>query len=83
MQEEGSEGKVKAKMAVAGKVSMKLTVAELLVTEEMKTESNCQIHRKLPINFRVNGLCIEATLSVRFFFIFFALSYLFYFLNNP
>lgn len=69
MQGEGNEGKLKAKMAVAGKVSMKLTVAELLVRDEMKTESNCKIHRKLPIELRVNGLCIEATLSVCFKFI--------------
>ncbi|KAK2392129.1 hypothetical protein QL285_065522 [Trifolium repens] len=46
----------KGKMKVVGKVSM------ILGMEEMKTESNIQ--RKLPIRLKVNGLIIEATLSV-------------------
>ncbi|KAF7830297.1 uncharacterized protein G2W53_012630 [Senna tora] len=61
---EGSDGRSEAKMAVAGKVTMRVTVAEMLVREEMKNGSDHQIHRKLPIELRVNGLCIEATLSV-------------------
>jgi hypothetical protein len=46
----------KGKMKVVGKVSM------ILGMEEMKTESNIQ--RNLPIRLKVNGLIIEATLSV-------------------
>jgi hypothetical protein len=46
----------KGKMKVVGKVSM------ILGMEEMKIEPNIQ--RKLPIRLKVNGLIIEATLSV-------------------
>ncbi|CAL0305717.1 unnamed protein product [Lupinus luteus] len=54
-----------AKMTVVGKVSMSVDTAELLVSEEMKTESNCyNLHRSLPIKLKVNGLFIQATLSV-------------------
>ncbi|XP_028779254.1 uncharacterized protein LOC114735705 isoform X1 [Neltuma alba] len=62
--EESNEGKAGAKMAVVGKVSMDLTMAELLDEEQRKTKSNCQLRRKLPIELRINGLAIEATLSV-------------------
>lgn len=62
MQGEGVVGESKGKMTVIGKVSLTLDMAELLVTEEMRTEPNCK--RKVPIRLKVNGLLIEATLSV-------------------
>lgn len=62
MQEDGKEG---GKSAVVGKVSMDLTVEEMVDWKQMKTKSNCQIRRRLPIELRINGLAIEATLSVR------------------
>ncbi|KAK4277173.1 hypothetical protein QN277_015211 [Acacia crassicarpa] len=63
-EEDGSVGKAGAKMAVVGKVSMDLTVAELLDKKQTKTKSNYQLRRRLPIELRINGLVIEATLLV-------------------
>ena len=58
MQEEGDAGEYKPKMAMVGKVSVSVTMAEI-------TESNCrQVQRTLPIQLKVHGLKIEATLSV-------------------
>jgi len=67
------EGESKAKMTAVGKVEMSVAVAELIVREEKKTQSNShhQFQRRLPIKLRVNGLCIEATLLVRSKFLFF------------
>ncbi|KAI9106509.1 hypothetical protein K1719_022037 [Acacia pycnantha] len=62
--EDGSGGKAGAKMAVVGKVSMDLTVAELLDKKQTKTKSNYRLGRRLPIELRINGLAIEATLLV-------------------
>ncbi|XP_054797902.1 LOW QUALITY PROTEIN: uncharacterized protein LOC129302972 [Prosopis cineraria] len=62
--EERSEGKPSAKREVVGKVSMDLTMAELLDKKQAKTKSGCQLRRRLPIELRINGLAIEATLSV-------------------
>ncbi|MED6163411.1 hypothetical protein PIB30_079704 [Stylosanthes scabra] len=63
---EGVEGESDGEMAVIGKASTMVAV-----TEEMmkKTESNSSSHhrnvqRKLPIKLRVNGLLMEASLSV-------------------
>lgn len=87
MQGEGVGGESKAKMAVVGKVFMNVAVAELLAKEEMmKKESNSHHHlrRKLPIKLRVNGLFIEATLSVRSKFIFLVINFFmyYYYYNN-
>lgn len=74
MKGEGAAGESKAKMAVVGKVSMSVNTAELLVGT--KTESNSHhLQRRLPIQLKVNGLFIEATLSVcsKFIFLFFFL----------
>lgn len=60
-------GESKAKMTVVGKVEMSVAVAEVVAGEEKKKESNSHhrhFQRSLPIKFRVNGLCIEATLLV-------------------
>ncbi|OIV97736.1 hypothetical protein TanjilG_12493 [Lupinus angustifolius] len=54
-----------AKMTVVGKVSMSVVTAELLAGEEMKMVSNSHnLHRSLPIKLKLNGLFIQATLSV-------------------
>ncbi|KAK7283087.1 hypothetical protein RIF29_12361 [Crotalaria pallida] len=54
-----------AKIAVAGKASMSVDTAELLAREDMKTESNFHVlQRRLPIQLKVNGLFIQATLTV-------------------
>ncbi|TKY58136.1 hypothetical protein E2542_SST15192 [Spatholobus suberectus] len=62
---EGDVGEYKPEMEVVGEVSMSVTVAELMMGEEMKTESNSsQVQRTLPIQLKVHGLFMEATLSV-------------------
>lgn len=60
---EGGVGESKGKMRVIGKVSLTVDMAELLLVTE---EGNCEhdIQRKVPIRLKVNGLLIEATLSV-------------------
>ncbi|XP_061341050.1 uncharacterized protein LOC133287447 [Gastrolobium bilobum] len=59
---EGAAGESKGKMTVAGKVSMSIAMAELLTKTD--SDSHHPFQRRLPIKLKVNGLFIEATLSV-------------------
>ncbi|MED6216368.1 hypothetical protein PIB30_007011 [Stylosanthes scabra] len=63
---EGVVGESDGEMAVVGKASTMVDVAEEMMMK--KTESNSCSHRnlqrKLPIKLRVNGLLMEASLSV-------------------
>jgi len=65
MQGEGDVGEYKPEMVMVGEVSMSVTMAELMEGEEMKNESNCcQVQRTLPIQLKVHGVFMEATLLV-------------------
>lgn len=65
MQGEGDVGEYKPEMVMGGEVSMSVTMAELMEGEEMKNESNCcQVQRTLPIQLKVHGVFMEATLLV-------------------
>lgn len=65
MQAEGDIGEYKSEMVVVGEVSMSVTMAEFMEGEEMKNESNsCQVQRTLPIQLKVHGVFMEATLLV-------------------
>lgn len=65
MQGEGDVGEYKPEMVMVGEVSMSITMAELMEGEEMKNESNCcQVQRTLPIQLKVHGVFMEATLLV-------------------
>ncbi|RDY14605.1 hypothetical protein CR513_00303, partial [Mucuna pruriens] len=65
MQGEGEVGEYKPEMVVVGEVSMSVTMAELMEGEEMKNESySCEVQRTLPIQLKLHGLFMEATLSV-------------------
>ena len=62
---EGDVGEYKPEMVMVGEVSMSVTMAELMEGEEMKNESNCcQVQRTLPIQLKVHGVFMEATLLV-------------------
>ncbi|KAG4931289.1 hypothetical protein GLYMA_17G211300v4 [Glycine max] len=62
---EGDVGEYKPEMVMGGEVSMSVTMAELMEGEEMKNESNCcQVQRTLPIQLKVHGVFMEATLLV-------------------
>ncbi|XP_027939517.1 uncharacterized protein LOC114193782 [Vigna unguiculata] len=62
---EGDVGEYEPEMVVVGEVSMSITMAELMQREEMKNESNsCEVQRTLPIQLKVHGLFLEASLSV-------------------
>ncbi|KAL2318076.1 hypothetical protein Fmac_031952 [Flemingia macrophylla] len=56
---EDDVGEYKPEMVVVGEVSLSVTMAELTVGEEMKN-----VQRTLPIQLKVHGLVMEATLSV-------------------
>lgn len=65
MQGEGDVGEYKPEMVMVGEVSMSVTMAEFMEGEEMKNESNsCQVQRTLPIQLKVHGVFMEATLLV-------------------
>ncbi|KAF1865143.1 hypothetical protein Lal_00004517 [Lupinus albus] len=54
-----------ANMVVVGEVSVRLDTAEMLVNEVMKEELNSNnFERRLPIQLKVKGLIIQATLLV-------------------
>ncbi|KAK7384713.1 hypothetical protein VNO78_30414 [Psophocarpus tetragonolobus] len=62
---EADVGEYKPERVVVGEVSMSFTMAELMVGEEMKNESNYyQVQRTLPIQLKVHGLIMEATILV-------------------
>ncbi|KAK7377221.1 hypothetical protein VNO80_02643 [Phaseolus coccineus] len=62
---EGDVGEYEPEMVVVGEVSMSITMAELMLGEEMKNESNsCEVQRTLPIQLKMHGLFLEASLSV-------------------
>ncbi|XP_020230308.1 uncharacterized protein LOC109811085 [Cajanus cajan] len=56
---EGDVVEYKPEMVVVGEVSLSVTMTELMVGEEMKN-----VQRTLPIQLKVHGLFMEATLSV-------------------
>lgn len=65
MQGEGDVGEYEPEMVVVGEVSMSITMAELTLREEMKNETNsCEVQRTVPIQLKVHGLFLEASLSV-------------------
>ncbi|ESW33200.1 hypothetical protein PHAVU_001G051000 [Phaseolus vulgaris] len=62
---EGDVGEYEPEMVVVGEVSMSITMAELMLEEEMKNESNsCEVQRTLPVQLKMHGLFLEASLSV-------------------
>jgi len=65
MQGEGDVGEYEPEMVVVGEVSMSITMAELMLEEEMKNESNSyEVQRTLPVQLKMHGLFLEASLSV-------------------